>query len=201
MRTLLIRHARTAGNTERRYIGRTDAPLSEEGRAELECAGNDLSVRRVFVSPLIRARETAAVLFPRAEQIVLPGLRETDFGSFEGKNASELAEDPDYRAWVDGWCLGPCPGGESRDDVTVRAVEAFREAFRLARQEEPHDQFPLVFVTHGGVIMALLAALAIPPQDFYAYNAPNLGGWEAECVIEEGCPVLKEPSRICFIES
>ncbi|MDO5137528.1 MAG: phosphoglycerate mutase family protein, partial [Oscillospiraceae bacterium] len=55
MRALLIRHGKTQGNSERRYIGITDEPLSEEGRAEVERVRPDSSLKLVYVSPLLRA--------------------------------------------------------------------------------------------------------------------------------------------------
>ena len=199
MQARLIRHGKTQGNAERRYIGRTDEPLSPAGREELLKMAPDPAVKRVFVSPYLRARETASILFPNAEQCVLPGLRETDFGDFEGKTADEMAEDPAYRAWVDGMCLGRCPGGESREDVTKRAVEAFTEAVRSVRKEKREPETgseetdeTVVFVTHGGVIMSILEALAVPHRDYYDYYVPNLGGWLADCAEEDGQLVLRD---------
>ena len=82
----LIRHGATRYNEEHRYQGLTDVPLSPAGRAALRQA--DFSPEVVYVSPLSRARETAAILFPTAEQIVVPGFREMDFGVFEGRTAA-----------------------------------------------------------------------------------------------------------------
>ena len=64
----LIRHGITAGNLQGLYIGSgTDIPLCDEGRAQLA----DLKERfeypqvdTVFSSPLMRAVETANILFP-----------------------------------------------------------------------------------------------------------------------------------------
>ena len=210
MYALLIRHGKTAGNAERRYIGSTDAALSADGRAEAEHARKDPSAGSVFVSPKIRARETARILFPNAEQIVLADLRETDFGIFEGKSADEMADDPAYRAWVDGGCAGRCPGGESRADMQKRAVTAFREVIlRAAEGRIPPDtdstSLPvsitavsdeLIFVVHGGVIMALMEALCSPHRDFYDFHAPNLCGFRAECVIENGVLTLRGPEYV-----
>ena len=59
---------------------------------------------------MTRARQTAHILFPQAEQIVVPGLREMDFGTFEGRNYIEMENDPDYRAWVDSNCESSAAG-------------------------------------------------------------------------------------------
>ena len=89
----LIRHGMTVGNKEQRYIGsRTDEPLCEEGRAALN---QTLLPRRelLFVSPMKRCLETAELLFPGQETIVIPELTECDFGRFENKNYLELSGD------------------------------------------------------------------------------------------------------------
>ena len=189
MRALLIRHGKTQGNSERRYIGITDEPLSEEGRAEVERVRPDSSLKLVYVSPLLRARQTASILFPQAEQRVIPDLRETDFGVFEGRSADEMFDDADYREWVDGMCLGPCPGGESRGDVTRRAVAAFIEAINDAEGVGVEEA---VFVTHGGVIMSILEELAVPKRDYYEYQLKNLCGWQAECTWDDDKLMLRD---------
>ena len=90
---LLIRHGAAAGNLEHRYLGRTDQPLCPEGAAQVLALKERLrergmdTVDALFVSSLLRARQTAALLFPEQRSTVLPGLRETDFGVFEGKTA------------------------------------------------------------------------------------------------------------------
>lgn len=104
---LFIRHGATAGNLQRRYIGRTDEPLCPAGQAQAETLGAlHLQADRLIVSPLLRARQTAVLAFPGQEMSLEPGFAETDFGIFEGKNADELADCPAYRAWVDTGCQG-----------------------------------------------------------------------------------------------
>ena len=80
MRIWLIRHGRTPLNEEGRYQGKLDTGLSEEGQRALERA--DVSPSRVYVSPALRARQTADILFPDADQVVAEDLREMDFGAF-----------------------------------------------------------------------------------------------------------------------
>ena len=133
----LIRHGLTRLGEEGRYQGSTDAGLSERGRAELQrCAGmfrrgNRISAfvlpDHVYVSPAKRARETAQILFPEAVQIVVEGLREMDFGAFEGRTWQEMENDAAYRAWVDGGCIAPCPGGEDRASFSRRTCAAFQK--------------------------------------------------------------------------
>ena len=104
------------------------------GRESLLTGGIYRDPAVVYVSPLKRARETASILFPEAVQVVIPGFSEMNFGKFEGRNYKEMEKDPDYRAWVDGMCLGKCPGGESREEFCARTCEAFLEVLRQAPQ-------------------------------------------------------------------
>ena len=137
----LIRHGETELQAQGRYQGAVDVPLSGEGRRKLSAGRESLSTDGiyrdpavVYVSPLKRARETASILFPEAVQVVIPELAEMNFGKFEGRNYKEMENDPDYRAWVAGMCLGKCPGGESREEFCARTCEAFLEVLRQAPQ-------------------------------------------------------------------
>ena len=189
MHIRLIRHGMTASNAERRYVGSTDEPLCEEGRAEAERHAKDLSLERVYVSPLSRARETASILFPNAEQIVVGDLREMSFGVFEGRTADEMEHDPAYRAWVDGLCKDAPPGGDSQEGFHRRVADAFAATIGSAEGDP-------VFVIHGGVIMAILEMFAEPKRGFFEWLLPNLGGYAADCEKQDGVPVLTNVTRI-----
>ena len=104
------------------------------GRESLLTGGIYRDPAVVYVSPLKRARETASILFPEAVQVVIPGFSEMNFGKFEGRNYKEMENDPDYRAWVEGMCLGKCPEGESREEFCARTCEAFLEVLRQVPQ-------------------------------------------------------------------
>ena len=170
MEILLIRHGATAGNRLHRHIGVTDEPLCPEGRAALSVL--DDTVDTVYVTPLQRTQQTAAILFPQAVQQIVEGLRELDFGAFENKNYQELAYDPSYRQWVDGWCEGPCPGGESRKQFCDRVCRAFSELVdRALEARQPR----LVIVAHGGTIMAVGEAFAVPKKGYFDWKVPNGG--------------------------
>ena len=84
MRILLIRHGLTAGNKEKRYIGRTDEPLCPEGLAALGQCSYPCCAALVS-SPMQRCRQTAQILFPAQKIHICEALRECDFGDFEGK--------------------------------------------------------------------------------------------------------------------
>lgn len=171
MLVYLLRHGKTAWNLEGRYQGRSDIPLCEAGKRELSPA--DFSTERVYVSPMKRAEETAQFLFPGVQPIVVPGLEEMDFGAFEGKRFRDLADDPAYRAWVEGNCTGPCPGGEGREDFSRRVCAAFEDLITREREQ-------LVIVAHGGTQMAILERYGRPHRDYFAWQSPNGGGFLLE---------------------
>ena len=182
MQVILIRHGKTQGNAELRYIGRTDEPLSGDGVALAERLGADLSVGKVYVTPLRRTRQTAAILFPNAEQIVVDDLREMDFGDFEGRSYAEMERDAAYRVWVDGDCLAACPNGECRTDFTARVCAAFEAAVRRAAGQ---GEETLIFVVHGGTIMAIMERFALPRREFYSYGVKNCCGYCCNAVLAE----------------
>ena len=192
MRALLIRHGQTRGNAAEEFIGSTDEPLSQAGREKAENAKKDPSVKRVFVSPMLRTRETASILFPNAEQTIVPDLREMDFGEFERLKAADMENDPRYIAWSDCAGLEGPPGGESRGDVASRAVPAFMEALRGSSGEDA------VFVIHGAVIMVLMDVLGEPKKDFFDWWTPNIGGFSVECIEKDGSITLTDVKRIQF---
>ena len=174
MKLELIRHGETDLQREHRYQGITDAPLSTVGRKRLLPA--NFRPERVIVTPLRRTRETAAILFPAVPQLVIPELQEMNFGCFEGKNYLEMEHDPDYRSWVDGMCLGRCPGGESKAEYVRRVSGAFTALMDRALAECWSD---CIIVAHGGTQMALLE-FAIEKKDYYAWQLPCGHGYRLD---------------------
>jgi len=176
---LLIRHGMTAGNLEKRYIGCTDEPLCALGESQVKALALALpGCDAVFSSPLLRCRQTAGILFPGRTVHLVQDLRECDFGLFEGKNADELAKDPDYGRWLRTGCTSSIPGGEDVSAFKARSCEAFaRAAFGLP------ENGSAAFVLHGGGIMAILECFARPRRDFYGFHIGN--GQYVMCACED----------------
>ena len=176
MRIVLLRHGQTPGNVLKRYIGRTDEPLSEAGERAARAVGAVQGVKRVYVSPMMRARQTAAIAFPQAEQVVVDDLREMDFGDFENLNYQELSGNPNYQAWVDANCETPCPHGESKNGFGRRTANALRE---LLKQAYEAGESQLVVVAHGGTIMAAMDAFTCGKGSYYSWHVGNCEGYSA----------------------
>ncbi|MBR1456570.1 MAG: histidine phosphatase family protein [Oscillospiraceae bacterium] len=186
----LIRHGATPLSEARRYQGALDTPLSPNGRAALHRAR--LEPEKVYTSPMLRARETAALLFPAARQIPIADLREMDFGVFEGRSAAEMASDSAYRAWVESGCTAPCPMGEARDAFSARVCQVFAS---LADEALAAGERELVVVAHGGTQMAVLGRWGRPERDYFAWCSAVGAG----CVLDasawpEALTLIKEIS-------
>jgi len=176
MEIYLIRHGKTPANEKHLYCGRTDVPLSEQGISEAKSIRYPFQPRCIYVSPMLRARQTAALLFPQAEQMIVEGLQEMDFGLFEGRSAEEMREDAEYRKWVDSECLLPCPDGE---DIAGFAERIRQALYPLVQQAIAAREKELVIVSHGGSIMAAMASYARPAQEYFHWGAANCGGYRA----------------------
>ncbi|MBB5179492.1 alpha-ribazole phosphatase [Planomicrobium koreense] len=138
----LIRHAPTAGNKEKRYIGWTDEPvLPFEGE-------NNPFVRNVWGSDLMRCRQTAKVLFPNAVYHADPDWRECHFGKWERKTYEQLKNCQTYRDWIDDPEETAPPEGESLKQLAIRIDRAVRS---LPEGNE------FTIVTHGGPVRYLAA--------------------------------------------
>jgi broad specificity phosphatase PhoE len=151
----LLRHAATEWSRSGRHTGRTDVPLTDEGRARARAlrervAGHDFAL--VLSSPLSRARETAelAGLTPTLRDDLL----EFDYGDYEGITTARIRETrPDWYLWRDG-----SPNGETPADVGRRVDRVIEEALRADGD--------VAIVAHGHVLRALAARWVEEPASF-----------------------------------
>ena len=170
-RFLLIRHGKTQGNLERRYIGNPEEPLCYEGLLGVETlarSGVLPPVDTLMSGAARRCRQTAELLFPGVPY-ALCSMGEIDFGDFKGKNADDLLGDKDYEAWLETNCMGDIPGGDGVAAFKGRCCDAF---LRIAEESKAGTT---ALVIHGGNIMAILERFAVPKRDFYDYHVPNCG--------------------------
>lgn len=151
----LLRHGPTAWNRDKMIQGVLDIPLDRSAfdpvswRQVLDDHG---PWDRIVTSPLARARDTAALLFPGVPLESEAALREQDWGEWTGRSIKGLRRS--FPGSVEaqerlGWDFTP-PGGESRRDVLVRCLHAI-DVLGADR-----DGQRILLVTHFGVIMALL---------------------------------------------
>ncbi len=124
---VLVRHGETEWSRTLRHTGRTDVPLTDEGRRQAEIVGRALHGRRfelVLTSPLQRAAETCRLAGFGAEAQACDDLCEWDYGDYEGRTTAEIREE------VPGWTLftGGVPNGETAAEVGDRADRVLAEA-------------------------------------------------------------------------
>ena len=174
----LIRHGKTQGNLERRYVGTTDESLCQEGR-ETICRYADAGlypvVQAVFTSPMKRCKQTAALIYPELNSQIITGLEETDFGIFEYKNYEELCQDPVYQKWIDSNGTMPFPGGESMEGFQKRCREQFARILEACLEESVELG---AFVVHGGTIMSILSGFSKVPGDYFSWQVKNGEGFQ-----------------------
>lgn len=148
----VVRHAPTEWNAIGRVQGRTDIPLSEDGRriAAAWSLPPEMTGFQAIASPLARTVETARLLLGRAAATDAR-LMEMDWAGWEGRELPDLrAELGDLMvAWEAKGLDFRAPGGESPRDVQARLGPLLAETARAAR--------PTLAVTHKGVIRALYA--------------------------------------------
>ena len=183
MKVVMIRHGKTPGNLLKQYIGRTDQSLADEGIKELKAIASSEEfkktldsekVEKIFVTPLKRTQETAAILFPNARQMIINDLREMDFGIFEEKNYIDLEHNKEYAAWLDTHCESKVPEGEDKASFSKRSCDAFLQCMKDSGDEVVY------FLVHGGTIMSVMEAFAETRQDYYKWYAENGHGYMAE---------------------
>ncbi|MFF8715930.1 bifunctional RNase H/acid phosphatase [Streptomyces sp. NPDC015184] len=169
---VLLRHGETALTPEKRFSGSggSDPELSAVGRRQAELIAGALAARgtieEIVSSPLRRCRETAGAVAARLglEVRIEDGLRETDFGAWEGLTFAEVRErhGADLDAWLGSAKAAPTGGGESFAEV-ARRVAATRD--RLTTRYAGRT---ILLVTHVTPIKTLVRlALGAPPEAMF----------------------------------
>jgi len=170
---ILLRHGLCEGETEGRYVGHTDAPLTEAGRAQLCQMREERAYPRasaLFTSPLRRCVDTARILYPELTPIELPGLKEYFFGEYENKTPEELQNHPLFARWIAGEPGLAPPFAEDLARFQARIGETFVKLCDGLLKSGTRD---CVVVTHGGIIMALLAAFGLPEAPMHDWLTPG----------------------------
>ena len=170
----LIRHGAVDETLKGKYIGSSDVNLSRQGSEGLvlirETAGYPTSVQRVFSSPLQRCTQSCELIFPGHEITCMSCFSECDFGKWEGKSAAELASEPEFAMWLQNSDKTPPPGGESGKEFASRVSRGFE---RLVETLSAEGITESALVTHGGVIMTILAMYGLPQAPSYQWRMDN----------------------------
>ncbi|HET8578638.1 MAG TPA: histidine phosphatase family protein [Methylomirabilota bacterium] len=182
LRLLLLRHAETDWNRQRRYQGWQDTPLSEVGRLQAEAAGRLLAgsqLGAVWSSPLQRARDTAAAIAaPHGLEVHTDdAFKEMGFGSWEGLSVEEVrARFPEpARLWAETPHLAAWTGAETLADVRARVVAG------LAELRGAYAGQTVCLVTHGiSSRILVLEALGLGLDRLWSLQLSSTGISELE---------------------
>ncbi|KAG6877089.1 hypothetical protein C0993_010325 [Termitomyces sp. T159_Od127] len=138
-----IRHGESEDNTVHVWAGWKDAPLSPLGVLQASALARSFQqsqtrFHHIYVSPLLRARATGKAIHELQPLdtpfTILPSLREQHFGCAEGNSWALDVPPGETRESMIAKGVYPVPllrsdkfeGGESLDDLAVRAEEAVR---------------------------------------------------------------------------
>lgn len=168
----LIRNGLTNENIQGRYIGHTDAELSEDGVQQIKNLVKDMvypDVDVVISSPLKRCVDTAKIVYPEKEPVIIDDIIECNFGEFENKTADDLKDNETFAAWLAGDPDAVPEYGESNARFSARVCLAFEKIVDGILKSGTDST--AVF-THGGVIMAILEAYGIPELPAHKWLSP-----------------------------
>ena len=172
-----IRHGAIDETLSGKYIGTTDVSLSDKGKLQLrklDYEYNYPGASVLFTSPLKRCTETCKILYPELKPLVIANLSECNFGEWEGKTAEELKDEPDFQKWLAGDPSVKPPRGESNADFTRRVCTMFESIVEGLIKTGNTES---IIVTHGGVIMTLLAVYGFPQAKPFEWIMDNGFGY------------------------
>ncbi len=173
-RLWLVRHGTTQWNSEQRFCGHSDLPLSLEGRRQAQWLARRLhseQITTIYSSDLLRAQQTAEIIAAHCPQPVRirvsTAWRELAFGDWEGLTYAQIAQQ--FASHL-GFFADPVhnspPGGESFSDLVQRIQKAFVELACTAAEECAQGKGgAAVLVSHGGPLRALLCSLLALPLE------------------------------------
>lgn len=180
LKIYFIRHGLTDRNCQGKVCGRTDALVCEEGRKalyELRDQYEYPGVEKVYSSPAIRCRETAAVFYPDQEPELIENFWEYDFGEGEDQPVSELAKLPVFEKWIPQDPDFGLPGGETLLEAQFRAMAGMT---RLVKDCMDHDLHEVALVAHGEILYLLMMACLVTEEPREAFQlCPNGMGYIA----------------------
>ncbi len=172
-----IRHGAINPTLRGRYIGVTDVPLSDKGKIEIRKLDATMAypyAKVVFTSPLKRCTQTARIIYPDIEPLVIDHLSECHFGEWENKSAAELAGDETFKKWLAGDPSVKPPRGESNADFTRRICLVFESIVDGLIKTGTTDA---AIITHGGVMTTLLSVYGIPQAKPFDWVCDNGYGY------------------------
>jgi len=186
---MFLRHGKTKGNLEKRYVGRTEESILPEEceriqnmKTTIDTLLDTVQMDALFTSPMIRCVETAQILYPMRNLEMIDDFRECDFGDFEYRNYQELKDNLQYQQWIDSNGTWPFPNGEDMESFKKRCQNAFQKSVDQAMKK---GKTQIGYVVHGGTIMAILDGYAIPHKEYFQWQVGNLNGYVGDIILKD----------------
>jgi probable phosphoglycerate mutase len=178
----LVRHGETEWSASGRHTSRTDLPLTDAGRERAKELGAYLAGTKfaaVLRSPMLRAKETCEIAGFGDVAVVDEGLREWDYGVYEGKTTAEI------QAGIPGWSVwtSPIVGGETVEQVGARADAVIAHA--LAASPATTSDSKVALFAHAHILRILAARwIGLAPRGgallALGTGSVSVLGWERE---------------------
>lgn len=172
---LLLRHGATASNTEGRYMGRSQEPISAEGRYQARLLSRRLEavgLTAVYCSPLPRTLQTADIVasLQGLEPRPLDALMELGLERWAGMMPAEIAES-EPEAW-EVWCTDPARLRLDGIEPFAEAADRVGEGLDEIRRRHPGET--VAAVTHDGIVrIAVIVALGLPLAVYRSMGVDN----------------------------
>ena len=182
----LVRHGETEWSVDGRHTSRTDIPLTAHGRLRAKELGEYLKgvkFAAVLRSPMLRAKETCEIAGFGDVAVVDDGLKEWDYGVYEGRTTKEIqAEIPGWSVWKDA-----IVGGETVEEVGARADGVIARALTAAGDAEDAK---VALFAHAHILRILAArwiGLEARGGELFALGTGSVSvvGWERETRVVE----------------
>lgn len=183
MKLYIIRHGETDWNIKRRFQGRSDIPLNDEGRRLAQVTSEalkEIPFTKIYTSPLKRAYETAVIMKRDRDIPVIeePRIIEISFGEYEGLCCAKdnfNIPDPEFMNFFDKpEAYKPPKGAEGIDELKTRTADFLQEIVHNKNMEND----TILVSTHGAALRGLLSYINhIGIEDFWK------GGVHKNCAV------------------
>ncbi len=178
-----MRHAEVEARYQRIFGGRIDMDISPRGHEQAAALAKHLrhkSFDAIYASPMKRAQQTLVPLLAdrESEPIVLPGLREVDFGDWTGLSWEEVKSKFNISAfqWLEQLEQGAIPNAESAKVFQARVEPCLQQILR------DHPGQSVAILCHGGTIRMMLSIiLALPLSNMAAFEIEYASLTEVHC--------------------
>jgi len=196
-RLWLIRHGSTLWNSEQRFCGHSDIPLSSEGKAQARWLARRLHtqpIAKMYTSDLLRAQQTAEVIAAQCSQsvqiITTPSWREIAFGAWEGLTYEQITQQfPASLSFFSDPLSASPPDGETLQTLAQRVRQAFIE---LVHRDSLSEDGDIVLVSHGGplrVLLSMVLGMALEQQWRLNLAAGSLSAIDFLPIIDDTVPI------------